>query len=255
MKKISLAALCLLLTFSAPAKIATKSINKSVTQKLEKQFKRNLANKDMKKLKEHVMRMKGKSVPALISVMKNNKYPDKNRWMATFLLGQIMGKKSAPFISKFSQHPNWVMRMASLKTLTALKQDSYTDVYTRLLKDSSMLVRYQALESVKKLELRNLSANVWSMLYDKRNYHVSKDKKSKKRTHIVKNIIKTIGDLEFKKAQKPLLSMMQKKKYKDIYTEIDYALSKIMKKKSPQDDLSAKKRFWKKMALANTIIK
>lgn len=254
MKKISLAALCLLLSFSTPAKIGTKSMNTPVTLKLEKQFKRNLANKEMKKLKEHVLKMKGKSVPALINVMKNNTYPDKNRWMATFLLGKIMGKKSAPFISKFSQHPNWVMRMASLKTLTALKQDSYKDVYTRLLKDSSMIVRYQALESVKKLGMKDLSSNVWSMLYDKRNYHVSKDAKSKKRTHIVKNIIKTVGDLEFKKAQKPLLSMMQKKKYKDIYTEIDYALSKIMKKKSPEE-MNSKRRFWKKIAMANTVIK
>ncbi|EQC52383.1 HEAT repeat domain-containing protein [Bacteriovorax sp. DB6_IX] len=254
MKKISLAALFLLLTVSTPAKIDSKSMKNTVTLKLEKQFSRNLANKEMKKLKSHVLKMKGKSVPALINVMKNEKFPDKNRWMATFLLGQIMGKKSAPFISEFSKHPNWVMRMASLKTLTALKQDSYKSVYKRLLKDDSMIVRYQALESVKKLDLRDLSGNIWAMLYDKRNYHISKDAKSKKRTHIVKNIIKTVGDLEFNKAKKPLLSMIQKKKYKDIHVEIDYALSKITKKKSPEG-LPSKKRFWKKFALANTVIK
>jgi hypothetical protein len=255
MKKISLATLLLLVSLSVPAKIKTNPVNPSLTVKLEKQFKRNLANKEMDKLKKHVLKMKGKSVPALINVMKNDTYPDKNRWMATFLLGKIMGKKSAPFISKFSQHPNWVMRMASLKTLHALKQDSYTDVYTRLLKDNSLIVRYQALETVKSLDLKGLSPNVWAMLYDKRNYHVSKKSKTKKRTHIVKKIIKTIGDLEFTKAKKPLLSMIQKKKYRDIHSEIDYALSKITKRKSPKDDLLAKKRFWKKLAISEVVIK
>ena len=77
------------------------------------QIKKSLAN-----LKQETLKYSGKSVSAaLIEVMKNGKYPDKNRWVATFLLGQIMGEKSAPFIAKFFKHPSWVMRMASLKTM------------------------------------------------------------------------------------------------------------------------------------------
>ncbi len=255
MNKISLAAFLVLFSFNVSAKINSNSVKQTLTTKLEKQFTRNLAKSEMKKLKDHILQLKGKSVPALISVMKNNKYPDKNRWMATFLLGQIMGKKSAPFISKFSKHPNWVMRMASLKTLLALKQDKYTDVYSSLLKDNSMIVRYQALETIKKLEITSLSANVWAMLYDKKNYHLGKDKKKKKRTHIIKNVIRTIGDLKFNKAKKPLLSMIQKKKYVDIHEDIDYALSKILDRKSPDDDLQRKRRYWRKVALSETVIR
>src|SRR5690606_10601509 len=55
-------------------------------------------------LKRHAFKHMQKGVPVLIKVMKNNKYPEQNRWHATMLLAQIMGEKSAPFIAKFSAH-------------------------------------------------------------------------------------------------------------------------------------------------------
>lgn len=256
MKKLSLAVFIALFSFNSAAKINKNSVSQALTQKLQNQFAKNLATQDMKKLKKHVLSLSGKSVPALITVMKNDKFPDKNRWMATFLLGKIMGAKSAPFISKFSDHPNWVMRMASLKTLLALKQTQYTDIYSKLLKDKSMIVRYQALENIGRMNLTGLAPNVWAMLYDKKNYHLNKESKSqKKRTHIIKSVIKTVGSLKFKKAEKPLLSMIQKKKYVDIHSEIDVALSQITGKKSPKDSLQQKKRYWQKYSLAKTVIK
>jgi hypothetical protein len=57
-------------------------------------------------IKRHALHHRSKCVPLLIKVMKDAKFPEQNRWQATMLLGQIMGKKSAPFIAKFSQHPH-----------------------------------------------------------------------------------------------------------------------------------------------------
>ena len=75
-------------------------------------------------IKRHTLKHRQKAVPVLIKVMKESKYPEQNRWQATMLLGQVMGKKSAPFIAKFIDHPHWMMRVASLKALLALKQDT-----------------------------------------------------------------------------------------------------------------------------------
>src|SRR5665647_2298030 len=82
-------------------------------------------------LKRHTMKHRQKAVPILIKVMKESKYPEQNRWQATMLLGQIMGKKSAPFIAKFSNHPHWMMRVASLKALLGLRQSEYHAVYAK----------------------------------------------------------------------------------------------------------------------------
>jgi HEAT repeat protein len=210
----------------------------------------------MAELKSETLKHGGKSVEALIEVMKNGKYPDKNRWVATFLLGQIMGEKSAPFLAKFLQHPNWIMRMASLKTMLALRQKSYGPQYAMLLSDESFIVRAQALDNIRTMALTNTAPQVWSMLYDKKNYYQpslnGKALKSK-RSNIIKSVIVTIGDLKFEKAKLPLIKMIQKDKYNDIFNEMDQSLTKITGEKSPSTDSKAKRIFWQRMALNSTI--
>lgn len=213
--------------------------------------------KEIERVKSQILEMAGKAVPSLVQVMKSADYPDKNRWIATFLLGQIMGEKASPFLGKFLDHPSWVMRMASLKTLLALKEKDYSKKYKDMLQDQSLIVRTQALENIRSLELTAQAPFVWAMLYDKSNYYTPSHKGVEgplKRTHIIKEVIKTVGDLKFEKAKTPLLTMIQKDKYKDIFEEMDYALSKITGKASPKDSIKLKKRFWKKMSVSNLTI-
>ncbi len=242
----------LLLILSTPSFANIKKPTLGTKSPLLESYKKNLSKKEMVSLKQDTIRLGGKAIPILIKVMKGAKYPDKNRWMATFLVGKIMGKKSVPFISKFLEHPNWVLRMASLKTLLSLKQNKLDKVYAKALKDKSLIVRSQALQNIRKLNVVSLAPNVWSMLYDKRNYYSSK--KGNKRAHIVKSIIRTMGDLKFKKSLKPMLSMIQKKRYKDIFLDLDYSLEKITGKKSPDSDQNTKMRFWNKLAISQKII-
>ncbi len=213
--------------------------------------------KEIERVKAQVLEMAGKAVPSLITVMKSADYPDKNRWIATFLLGQIMGEKASPFLGKFLDHPSWVMRMASLKTLLALKEKDYASKYKDMLQDQSLLVRTQALENIRRLELNGQAQFVWAMLYDKSNYYTPTTKGIEgplKRTHIIKDVIKTVGDLKFAKAKGPLLTMIQKDKYQDIFEEMDYALSKITGKSSPKESVKLKKRFWQKISVSNMTI-
>ncbi|MDD4974303.1 MAG: HEAT repeat domain-containing protein [Bacteriovorax sp.] len=207
-------------------------------------------------LKAETLKHGGQSVEALIEVMKNGKYPDKNRWVATFLLGQIMGEKSAPFLAKFLKHPSWVMRMASLKTMLALRQKDYGTHYAMLLADDSFIVRSQALENIRTLKITNTAPQVWAMLYDKKNYYQptlnGKELKTK-RSNIIKSVIVTVGELKFEQAKLPLIKMIQKDKYNDIFNEMDKSLSLITGQKSPDSDSKAKRIFWQRMALNSTI--
>ncbi|MBL6988264.1 MAG: HEAT repeat domain-containing protein [Bacteriovoracaceae bacterium] len=204
--------------------------------------------KELIALKKETLEFSGKAVPVLIDVMKKAIYPDKNRWIATFLLGQIMGKKSAPFVAKFLEHPNWIMRMASLKTLLALKERRFGKLYSNLLKDNSLIVREQALENVNKLKLDKFAPKVWAMLYDKRNYYKVGKSKSKKRSNIIKKIIKVVGNFKFKKAKAPFYKMIQKNGYSDVFFELDYALNKITGRESPDGNMDIKRNYWSKLA-------
>lgn len=223
---------------------------KSSEESLNILYKRKYSSKvGLKMLKDKTMSLKQKAVPTLIKVMKSSDYPDKNRWIATFMLGRIMGVKSSKFISKFAFHPNWMLRLASLKTLLALGQKQYKGVYARALKDKAMIVRYQALQNIKEMDLKDLAPYVWAMLYDKSNYAGSKGER--KRAHIVKEVITAMGDLGFDKAKKPMLTMIQDKKYKDIFNELDYSLKKLTGKDSPDGGATLKKHYWSRIALSS----
>jgi hypothetical protein len=247
----------LLLTFIiSPFSYAAINNNELKNSLLSKYMVNYSDKMQLASLKSETIKHGGQSIEALIEVMKNAKYPDKNRWMATFLLGQIMGDKSAPFLSKFLQHPHWVMRMASLKTMLALKQTKYSNHYAKLLKDDSFIVRSQALENIRILKSSEVAPQVWAMLYDKKNYYqptINGKALKVKRSNIIKNVILTVGDLEFQKAKAPLIKMIQKEKYDDIFPEIDKSLMKITGRTSP-NDLAKKRIFWQRMALDTTII-
>ena len=208
-------------------------------------FRKNLDKKGIQSIRKIALERAGKSIPALIEVMKNSKYPDQGRWVATFLVGRIMGKKSAPFLSKFIKHPNWVLRVASLKTLLALKQVQYGEHFASALKDNSFIVRRQALDNITKLSLEQHAPDVWALLYDKRNYYVDGNKS----TNLIKEAILSVGKLKFDEAKAPLLEMAQKNKYNDVFDAINHSLEKISGKKAPSGGIDVKRNFWKKIAL------
>jgi hypothetical protein len=198
-------------------------------------------------IKRHTLSHRAKAVPLLIKVMKDSKFPEQNRWQATMLLGQIMGKKSAPFIAKFASHPHWMMRVASLKALLALRQDSYQAVYAKALKDPSLIVRVQALDNISQLKIKALAPEVWSMMYDDSNY--AGDAGNRKRTSIIRSVIRTLGDVRFDKAKLPLAKLIQKPKYQDLMEDLDYSLEKITGEVSP-NGVDGRRKFWSKYAMA-----
>ncbi len=248
-----IASVSLLFSSIAYAAIAPGDIKNTLLQKYAVSTNDKIV---LAQLKSETLKYGGQSVEALIEVMKNAKYPDKNRWMATFLLGQIMGDKSAPFLAKFLQHPHWVMRMASLKTLLALKQKEYSKHYASLLKDDSFIVRSQALDNIRTLKTADAAPYVWAMLYDKKNYYqptLNGKALKAKRSNIIKSVILTVGELKFEKAKAPLVKMIQKDRYSDIFPEMDQSLMKITGLTSPEGDKTKKRIFWQRMAMSTSV--
>jgi HEAT repeat protein len=240
-------------------KISSKDKTPAPTQQqilLINQLDANLKSQDKDKkhidqLKKLALELSNLSVPSLIKAMKDEKYPEHKRWFSTFLLGQIMGEKSAPFIAKFYEHPNPMMRLASLKTLMVLKQDKYVGLYARSLTDSSLIVRQQALDLISNLKIQKVAPSVWNMLYDKSNYSGNDGKL--KRSNMIGKIVRTIGDLNFTEAKKPMLTMIKNKKFNDIFNDLDYSLSKIANVTSPQGGVEQKRNYWAKIQLQEKI--
>ena len=140
--------------------------------------------------------------------------------------------------------------------MLALKQRGYSQQYASLLKDDSFIVRAQALDNIRTLKTVDAAPQVWAMLYDKKNYYqptMNGKALKAKRSNIIKSVITTVGELKFEKARQPLLKMIQKERYNDIFPEMDASLAKITGQKSPNGDMSKKRIFWQRMALNTTI--
>jgi len=228
-----------LISLSSLSSVPRKNSNSLPDKLLLNQFKQVRGQDSIKILQAKVLPMAGKAVPTLVKVMKDSSFPNKARWISTFWLGKIMGKKASTFLSKFVSHPNWVLRMASLKTLLAIGDNQMGQVYAKALKDSSYVVRGQALENIKRLRLKKYSADVWNMFFDKSNYH---DKN--KKTELLSEVIETVAVLDYKEASPVLVKLIKDQKYKSFASDIDIALSKLNGKKSPASDLSSKIKFW-----------
>lgn len=241
MKYILLLALSVNLFAAKKNKINDSKIIKEIQVVSSLFYDKENSKRSITHLRNKVMKLGPKSVPILIRVMKDKKVSDKKRWMATFSLGRIMGKKSAKFISKFTKHPNWMLRLASIKTLRSMNAIEYAEVFADALKDKSMIVRLEALETVKTLKLKKYASNVWSMMFHKHNYVGKKGKL--KRTQIIGKVIRTVGDLKYSNAKKSLVKLIQSKKYKDLVSDIDYSLIEITGKSSPKS-LISKQKFW-----------
>ena len=236
----------LLLTFSLPCLSARvqylPSTPLEADQLLLKFTNKNDSPAFLALLRKQTMATGAQAVPILAQVMKGEQFSDKKRWLATFTLGRIMGKKSLRFISKFTQHPNWILRLAGLKTLLALRDKNSKEYYLDALKDTSLIVRLQALENIRALEIKEYGRNVWEMLFHKHNYQGKKGQR--KRTTVIAKAIRTVGDLQYRPVRQALLKLIQSPKYTDLVIDIDYALRKITGIKSPQTH-SKKIQFWK----------
>jgi hypothetical protein len=205
-------------------------------------FSKELNQSQLKKIRNKAIGNGAKSIPDLVKVINNKKYPIKSKWQSIFLIGQIMGNKSIPYLESLSKNKNWMIRLAALKSIGKLNHKS-SRIYSDMLKDKAMIIRFEALDTISRLKLSHLSKNVWNMLYDNRNY--SKTDKGRKRSDLIKKVIKVVGDLKFEEAKKPLLKMAKNIKYNDIFSEIDYSLTRITNKESKGNSIEAKRFYWK----------
>ncbi|MBP9673561.1 MAG: hypothetical protein KBD63_00540 [Bacteriovoracaceae bacterium] len=212
-----------------------------------KKYEKGIKDSDLESFKKDVLQAENKAVPLLVQVMKDQHFSIKARWISTFLLTRIMQDKATPFITKFSTHPEWAMRLAALKSLLILKEKN-SMVYEKALRDSSMLVRVQALENVRHLRMAELSPQIWNMLYHEENYQGDKQNKGgRERASILSSVIRALGELNYQTAKPYMLKMIKSDKYSDLFLALDFSLGKITGKPSPSGSVQSKRRYWKQI--------
>lgn len=202
---------------------------------LKTEWKKNI---DFASLSKQTQSFGPKAVPILLNAMKKKSYPVKNRWIAMFSLTKLMGKNSSKVLSKFTKHPDWMMRLGALKCLLFLKEKKYAKQYANLLSDKSMVVRQQALKNIHQLEIKESAYAVSNLLSE-----INFDKSSGVNAEVDLTLL-TLAKLGHKQSIPTLVDMLKAKKFKNNTATIDYTLELLTGKKSPKGDLNSKIAFW-----------
>ena len=185
----------------------------------------NLSNSDIIRVRGFLNENPKTSLKKFLTIIKSKSYPDRSRWLSLIMVGKAMGKKSAPLMLKYLEHPNWMIRSAAVKSLKSLKVKANIIEYKKLLSDRSYVIRTQALDLIATLNLRVLKLDVLKMLGDQTNY--IKTKNGNRPSEVVKKVISTLGILKVKESV-PLLMRLQKSSIGSaILGDIDNAIKQI----------------------------
>lgn len=203
---------------------------------------------DFAKLSKQSLSFGPKAVPTLLKVMKSRSYPEKNRWIAMFSLTKLMGKKSAKVLSKFTKHPDWMMRLGALKCLLILKEKQFANDYANLLNDQSLIVRQQALMNIHQLDIKEKAKDV-SLLLSSIKQQNSQEASIDQMTDMT---IMTLAKFGHKASVKTLLEMLKQQQFKNNSATIDYTLEQLTGFKSPKGDWNSKVSFWSNIANSKT---
>ena len=185
----------------------------------------NLKNSDIKSVKLIVNQSPKDSIKKFFKILKDDKYPDRSRWLSLLLIGKTMGKKSTSMMIKYLEHPHWILRSAALKSLQSLKVGYPKEKYRKLLTDKSYVIREQALEIISTLKLKDLENDVLKMLGDKSNY--IKTKKGMVASEVIKKVLLTLSTLGMQESIPLLRKLRNSKAGKSIKPQIDEAINKI----------------------------
>ena len=202
------------------------SFDSSAIIKLESILQRDkLSSQDLEAVRKALRDNPKDSLRTFMSVISNKEFPDRSRWLSLILISKTMGRKSVPLLAKYLEHPNWMLRSAAIKSLKSLKVSDKNDLYRKLLKDKSYIIREQALDVISTLKIKSLKYDVLEMFGDKTNY--IKTTNGLKASEVLKKVIKTLVALDTKESISLLRRLKKSQLASNIHNQIDLAIKQI----------------------------
>ena len=111
------------------------------------------------------------SVAPLLALAQDGKRADAERYVALMASAKIGGQGAAIQIVPFLRDRSWMIRCAALRILRALKEPSTGTATLALLKDRALVVRSEAVTTVRELRPAGAEAALAEAMLDPANYH------------------------------------------------------------------------------------
>lgn len=114
------------------------------------------------------------AVPTLVKIAADRKLEDTSRYVAIMGAAKLGGSAIAPELTPMLKDKSWMVRTASLRALSALRNPKTAASTLPLLKDPALLVRAEAIEAVMALRPPGSLPALISTLKAGHNYHKGK---------------------------------------------------------------------------------
>jgi hypothetical protein len=109
--------------------------------------------------------------PALSQIAHDRTHADTERYIAIMGMAKIGGTRTAPTLTPFLSDPAWMVRNATLRALSALKNPETAGAVLPLLKDPALVIRMEALSAIETLKPAGFEQALADSLRDPANYH------------------------------------------------------------------------------------
>jgi len=110
----------------------------------------------------------------LLEIARDHANQDADRYVAMMAAAKIGGRETAPLIIPFLRDRSWMMRSGALKTLTGFRSIEAGPAVMKLLDDSALVVRTEAVEAVRKLRPAGAAKALALAAVNPENFHGGK---------------------------------------------------------------------------------
>jgi hypothetical protein len=112
--------------------------------------------------------------PALHKIATNSSNEDTERYIAVMGMAKLGGFASAPALTPFLKDASWMVRNATLRALTALKNPKTSPKILPLVNDRALVIRLEAVEALAALQPSGFEQAWVESIKNPANYHRGK---------------------------------------------------------------------------------
>jgi HEAT repeat protein len=182
----------------------------------------------------------------LLTIARDQKRDDPERYIAMMGAARIGGKASAPFFASFLKDRSWMIRSATLRILAALSTPGAETPALSMLKDKALVVRMEAVNTIRKLRPPGSVDALLSTLRNSENYHRGRAQ------WVPLRALDALVDLDAKEATPHLRALLDHDLDPDLQRKTVSTLESLTGKPTkPGMPLSERVKHWK-LALAKS---
>ena len=111
------------------------------------------------------------AVTPLLSLARNSRLEDPDRYVAIMGVAKIGGTESAPLLVSLLKDKSWMIRNGTIRALAALKNPKVSSSVLPLLNDRALVVRLEAVQALEKLRPEGVTKALLAAIQNPENYH------------------------------------------------------------------------------------